>query len=103
MHPIIEQHRNEIIALCGAFGVEKLEVFGSVVTEEFDEARSDVDFIVHYRDDFDLGPWLQFHFELKARLADLLGRPVDLIMATNHRNPFIRQSINATRQVLYAA
>ena len=103
MHPIIEQHHDEIVTLCEAYGVSKLEVFGSVCTDDFDETRSDVDFIVQYRDDVDLGPWLQYHFELKARLGEILGRPVDLIMATNHRNPFIRQSINATRHVLYAA
>lgn len=103
MHPIIVEHRNEIIALCEQYGVAKLEVFGSITTDAFDPARSDVDFLVQYRDDFDLGPWLQLHFELKAKLAELLDRPVDLIMATRSRNPFIRQSIDSTRQLLYAA
>lgn len=103
MHPIIEEHRDAIIALCEQFGVATLEVFGSICTEDFDPATSDVDFLVRYRDDVDLGPWLQLHFELKARLSALLDRPVDLIMATQPRNPFLRKSINATRQVLYAA
>lgn len=103
MHPIIETHRDEIIALCEEYGVARLEVFGSICTNAFDPATSDIDFLVQYRDDFDLGPWLQLHFELKAKLAELFDRQVDLIMAVRPRNPFIRQSINATRQLLYAA
>ncbi|MCC6792362.1 MAG: nucleotidyltransferase domain-containing protein [Thermomicrobiales bacterium] len=103
MHPIITEHRADIFALCREYGVEKLELFGSVCTDTFDESRSDIDFIVHYGDNVDLGPWLQRHFELKSKLAELLGRPVDLLMAMNHRNPYIQQSIDETRRVLYAA
>jgi predicted nucleotidyltransferase len=103
VHPIIETHLNDIAALCAEFGVAKLEIFGSISTNAFDESRSDIDFLVTYHDDFDLGPWFQRHFELKERLSELFGRPVDLIMATEHRNPYIRESINATRRVLYAA
>ncbi len=83
--------------------MQSLDVFGSITTSRFDDLTSDVDFLVRYQDETDLGPWLERHFLLKSRLTGLLGRPVDLIMAIDQRNPFIRQSVQETRQNLYAA
>lgn len=103
MHPIIEDHREAIRDLCREFGVIRLEVFGSVVTDAFDPDRSDVDFIVTYPDDYEFGPWLKRYFELNRRLESLLGRPVDLVMADAIRKPRFIRSIRDQRQVLYAA
>jgi predicted nucleotidyltransferase len=47
MHPLIEEHLEEIRALCREFGVSRLELFGSAATDAFDPDRSDIDFIVH--------------------------------------------------------
>jgi uncharacterized protein len=103
MNSLIERHREAIRALCQEFGVARLELFGSAATGTFDPDRSDVDFIVDYPPDYDFGPWLARHFEFKERLEALLGRPVDLVMAGAPRNPYVIQSINETRQLLYAA
>jgi len=43
--PLIDHH-DEIVKLCRAYGVERLEVFGSAADGRFDPARSDFDFIV---------------------------------------------------------
>jgi uncharacterized protein len=102
MHPLIEQHREAIRALCREFGVARLEVFGSIMTDAFDDA-SDVDFIVHYPEGYDFGPWIKRFFELKRRLESILGRPVDLIMADAIRKPRFIQSISEQRQVLFHA
>lgn len=55
MIPEIEQHRDEIIALCEEFGVEALYVLGSATTHEFDPKRSDIDLLVMYPDCYDYG------------------------------------------------
>lgn len=99
----IAAHLDAIRALCREFGVTRLEVFGSVCTPEFDPARSDVDFLVEYPPDYEFGPWLTRYFEFQERLQTLLGRPVDLIMIGAMRNRFFVQSVNETRQLLYAA
>lgn len=101
--PLIEQHVGAIRALAQEFGVLRLEVFGSVCTPEFDPERSDVDFLVEYPDDYDFGPWLSRFFELQERLAALLGRPVDLVMAGGMRNPYFIAAVNESRRLLYAA
>ena len=103
MHPIIDIHREAIQALCREFGVARLEVFGSVVTDAFDPERSDIDFIVTYPEDYEFGPWLKRYFELKRRLESLLERPVDLVMSDAIRKPRFIQSVREQRQLLYAA
>jgi uncharacterized protein len=103
MHPIIEQNLPAIRQLARDYGVTRLEVFGSVCTPEFDPARSDVDFLVEYPDDYEFGPWSKRYFELKAALEDLLGRPVDLVMVSALRSRWFIRSVNETRQLLYAA
>jgi len=99
----IEQNLDEIQALCREYGVARLEVFGSAATGEFDPSRSDVDFLVDYTSDADLGPWLKRFTELQERLEALLGRPVDLVMVGGLRNPYFIRSINESRRLLYAS
>lgn len=92
-----------IRALCREFGVARLEVFGSVCTPDFDPARSDIDFLVAYPDEYDFGPWLKRFFDLEERLAALLGRDVDLVMIDAPTNPYFIRAMNETRRLLYAA
>jgi predicted nucleotidyltransferase len=101
--PIIAENLAAIRALGREFGVLRLEVFGSVCTPEFDPETSDVDFLVEYPDDYDFGPWIAQYFAFKEALATLLGRPVDLVMASAPRNVYFLRSIDQTRQLLYAA
>ncbi len=102
MIPEIEQHRDEIIAICEEFGLERLEVFGSATTDEFDPARSDIDFLVVYPEGLDYGPWGERVDELRARFIEVLGRKVDLVVLRWVDNPYVRRSIDRQRIPLYA-
>ena len=101
--PIIAENLEAIRALGREFGVLRLEVFGSICTPEFDPETSDVDFLVEYPDDYDFGPWVSRYFAFKELLSRLLGRPVDLVMASAPRNVYFARSIDRTKQLLYAA
>jgi predicted nucleotidyltransferase len=90
MHPLIEQHQEAIRALCVKYGVSRLELFGSAATDAFDP-------------DDDFSPWLARYFELRDNLQILLGRPVDLVMASAIRKPPFIQAANETRQVTFDA
>lgn len=103
MHPLIENHLEEIRALCRQYGVSRLEIFGSAATSAFDPDRSDVDFIVEYPAGYEFGPVLTRYFEFKDRLEELLGRPVDLVMASAMQRPRFIEAASETRQELYAA
>ncbi len=101
MHAAVAQHREAIEELCRRYGVTTLDVFGSATREDFDEARSDVDFLVEFDDVPGLGALRQY-FGFKEDLEQLLGRPVDLVEGTIE-NPYVLRSVEESREPLYAA
>jgi predicted nucleotidyltransferase len=84
----ITEHLASIRGLCREYGVARLDLFGSATSAAFDPERSDVDLLVEYHPDTDLGPWMKRHFELQRRLSELIGLPVDLVMTGGFRNPY---------------
>ena len=106
IHPAVAQHIPEIRALCREFGVEKLEIFGSAVTDEFDPEHSDVDFIVTLPDGFDYGAWGSRYFAIEERLSQILQRDVDMVSASSlerKANPYFLKSVNKTRRPVFDA
>jgi len=99
---VIEQHRDEIEALCRRFNVARLVVFGSAADGSFDPARSDVDFLVEFQP-LDPGPLADAYFGLLAELQRIFQRRVDLVTPKAIRNPYFLRGVNETRRLLYAA
>jgi len=102
MQPVIEQHLPEVRSLCRRFHVRRLELFGSAARGDFDPARSDFDFLVEFDRDESL-PALDAYFGLKEALEQLTGRRVDLVMPGAIENPYLKASIEESRETLYAA
>jgi len=103
MIPLIESNRQEVAKLCQRYGVRRLELFGSAATEAFDASRSDLDFLVDFLPEQDLGPWLRHYFDFRAELAQLFERPVDLVLTAAAKNPHFLRELERTRTLLYAA
>ena len=102
MVSVLAQNQTELAKLCERFGVQRLEVFGSAASgEEFDPQTSDLDFIVEFHPDRDLGPWLGNYFAFRDELSKLFGYPADLVMASAMKNPFFSREANRTRRLLY--
>jgi hypothetical protein len=99
---LIEQHRDGIADLCRRYGVARLELFGSAVNGEFRPASSDLDFLVEFQPESDLGPFGQY-FDFLAELQSLFGREVDLVEASAMKNRYFIQSVNQSKVLLYAA
>ncbi len=98
----LKQHKAALDELCRRYAVKRLELFGSGATDAFDPTRSDLDFLVEF------GPDPQrdlFHryFELQELLQKLLDQKVDLVMVGALKNPYFIESVNKTRQLVYAA
>jgi predicted nucleotidyltransferase len=102
MEELITHRLHEIADLCRTFRVRRLDLFGSAATGSFDPARSDLDFLVEF-DDLHDGEWADAYFGLLEALEKLFGRPVDLVMPSAIKNPYLHRSIAATKTVLYAA
>jgi len=101
MSPLITRHRTAIDALCRQYGVRRLDVFGSALRDEFDDATSDVDLVVEF-DRGAAGAGLQTYFGLKADLEALLARPVDLVELAGMENTRLKRLIEHSRVPLYA-
>lgn len=98
----IVENQEKLHALCERFGVARLEVFGSAAEEvEFDPNRSDIDIIVTFRPDQEMGPWLQTYFDFRKSLADLFGYPVDLVISSAIKNRHFIREANRTRKLIY--
>ena len=96
---LIEMNMDRIIALCKKYKVAKLWVFGSILTDRFND-DSDVDFsvIFNYKSIPDL--FVTF-FDFIDELETLLGRKVDLIDETAITNNYFRRKLDSTKQLIY--
>ena len=86
--------------VCGRWMIAELSLFGSALRDDF-RPESDVDVLVVFRPG---APWSSLDLiDLQQELSQIFGHPVDLVEKSALRNPFRRQSILATRKVVYAA
>jgi len=84
---------------CQKWRVRELALFGSVLREDF-SPESDVDVLVSFEPE---APWSLWDLvDMQAELESLFGRPVDLVEKEGLRNPWRRQEILRTREVVYA-
>jgi uncharacterized protein len=102
MQPLVANSQAVIHRLCIKHGVAGLFLIGSATRQDFDPARSDLDFVVEFRD-LNAENAADRFFGLLADLEDHFARPVDLISYSAVRNPYLKQVIDRTRVPLYAA
>jgi predicted nucleotidyltransferase len=98
---LLRDKQEEIEMICKAYGVRRLDLFGSAATGAFDVDRSDLDFIV------DLGVYergvSKRYFAFCEALESLFGRSVDVITVRQIVNPYFRAELNATKELIYDA
>jgi uncharacterized protein len=96
---MIERNIDNVRDLCSKYKVGKLFVFGSVLTNRF-QSDSDLDFIVEFAG-VDLYDYADNYFDFKFSLENLFKRDVDLLEEKAINNPYLRQSINSSKQLIY--
>ncbi len=99
----VAERAAELARLCQRHGVRRLDLFGSAATGRFRAGDSDLDFVVEFQPATVSGAYADAYFGLLESLERLYGRPVDLVIDGAIRNPYFRQSVEATRKPLYAA
>lgn len=96
---IVTLNIQKIIALCQRYKVNRLFVFGSILTPRF-RNDSDVDMLVDFKD-VPIEDYAGNYLSLKDDLSMLLGREVDLLEERGIRNPILRNNIDRTKQLIY--
>ncbi len=100
--PLIAERRSEIADICRRFGVLRLVVFGSAArAEDFDPTRSDLDFLVEFDPRAPERLTLDTYFGLRDYLEALFSRSVDLVEPGAIRNPYLKASIEASREPVF--
>lgn len=97
---LIEINIAKIIALCKKYRVKSLSVFGSILTERFED-HSDVDFSVKFSDDVTYHTYSDNFFGLYYGLKSIFEREIDLVDETSVKNPFFKQELEETKQIIY--
>jgi len=90
-----------IISLFEKHKIKDAYLFGSVITDKFDEKKSDVDFLVNFIDGIEPLEKGELLWSLRFSLEDNLKRPVDLITETSLKNPYFIEEINETKVKIY--
>ena len=96
---IVDLHKNTIFELCEKHEVKELYLFGSVLTEKFNES-SDVDMLIQFNP-IDLTKYFDNYMDLKEQLEDILKRPVDLVENQAIKNPIFRKIVDREKKLLY--
>ena len=97
----LDSYINDIKRLCQENRVKNLYVFGSVLSEDFEDT-SDIDLVVEIDSDDPLD-YADRYFNLKFSLQDIFNREVDLLENKAIRNPYIRENIDKTKSLVYGA
>ncbi|MBL7782900.1 MAG: nucleotidyltransferase domain-containing protein [Saprospiraceae bacterium] len=97
---LINQHIKELNAACSSYNVDKLYVFGSILSEKFNEA-SDMDFVVSILSE-DPIEYAENYFELKFQLEKIFNRKIDLLEQKAIRNSVFENLLNQQKTLVYA-
>ncbi len=96
---IIDQNIDKICKLCEQHYVSQLSVFGSILTDKFNK-NSDIDLLVDFCN-IDLQNYADNYFSLKQALEEIFRQQVDLLENKAIKNPYLRQSIDSSKRLLY--
>jgi predicted nucleotidyltransferase len=100
VHQSIKVFLPEIIKLFKRHKIISAYVFGSVLTEKFND-QSDIDFLVNNQEDLDPVISGGHLWDLTYELEDLLKRPIDLLTERSLKNPYFIKQVNDTKFSIY--
>ncbi|MEN9883535.1 MAG: hypothetical protein RLZZ420_752 [Bacteroidota bacterium] len=96
---VLKTYKKQIFELCEAHKVRHLYAFGSVLTSNFSE-DSDVDLIVDFND-IDVKDYADNYFDFKFSLQNVLNRQIDLLELQAIKNPYFKQVVDQSKELVY--
>ena len=102
MQKILENKKSELKKICRSLDVKRLYAFGSVVSDKFRE-DSDIDFLISFMENLSIEQYTNNYFNLQYKLRELFDREIDIITERTLSNPFLIESIDETKELIYEA
>jgi len=100
MDSIILSNINAIRPFFKQHKIEKAHVFGSVVTDDFNE-NSDIDFLIKFKAGIDPLEKGELWWNLHDTLRDYFKREIDLVTENSLKNPYFIKELNKTKKLIY--
>ena len=97
---LITDNINRLRELCTTYKVKTLYIFGSILTDRFNE-NSDVDLLVNFNSEINYQNYTDNYFNFIYALKDLLKRNVDLVDESSVKNKYFRAELDETKQLIY--
>lgn len=101
MQAFIKDKMEYLKVLCQKYDVKTMHVFGSASTDKFN-SESDVDILIAFKD-ISIDQYTDNYFNLHDDLEKLFERKIDLLTENSLSNPYFIESVEETKQLLYAA
>lgn len=95
------QHKARLFELCERYPVERLYLFGSILTDRFDPEKSDVDVQVFFEKMEDRTERGRLKMRFWDDLEAIFGKKVDMLTDQPLQNPIFKKQIESTRQMIY--
>ncbi len=102
MRKIVEDKIEDVRKLCVQYDIKTLYLFGSVCTDNFSQ-NSDIDVLIAFKEGISIEQYTDNYFELQEKLELLIGRNIDLLTEKSLSNPYFIESVEESKQLLYAA
>ena len=109
MVDLVKNNLESIKEACKKHKVKTLYLFGSAANEKAFDAESDVDFLYKIDldnfKDWDKGDYNYTDnlFDFEVALKNILQRKIDLMPDMEIRNKYLKESIEESKQIIYAA
>jgi hypothetical protein len=100
MIQIIDNNINQIRQLFKFHKIERAYIFGSSVTENFNE-NSDLDFLVKFQTGLDPLEKGELWWNLHDKLREIFKREIDIVTESSLKNPYFIQELEETKVLIY--
>ena len=101
MQKIIKDNLDNLKNLSKKYNVKTMYIFGSACTDNFNE-NSDIDILISFKNR-SIEEYTDNYFELHYQLETLFNRKIDLLTDRSINNPYMIESIEKTKELVYAA
>ena len=102
MNRIVADKISHLERLCRKYRVTRMYIFGSAVNGKFDSG-SDIDFLIDFAKELSAEEYADNYFEFNYELRVLFGRDIDLVTENSLSNPYFIESVERTKELIYAA